>query len=760
MRLLAREQALKAIVLGCLLVAQGSNAQEASGATAITPMPYDWTDAWEDLSFCKATQGDWCEKYRTQDPLPVKPVPRGDKSCPNDCHNVGNCDYDTGTCWCPAGYGGPDCSTPRKRPCWRMGKDRRDESWTNYEEWSHSRCAGICDDDIAMCYCPPETRHGHIMAPATAPLGSPPIKIGRPLYWCHPSTDANNNTIKWGAIKYPDLFGPDGWCNADISNFRCPCRIDGVVGDFCNIKVEMYCSNQCNGHGACNMGFCKCYDGWYGNDCSRKRKGLPLEPGDENKDKTWLKSTLTTVAAALDPPLKPTRKRPFVYVYDTAPEYNTDILQYRIERAHCSYRGYVHGNRTDWHSYTYALESVLIELFQTSGHRTFDPEEADFFFVPTMAGCLYDVYGWNPIPMWPPKHHGPRPYGSGNMLLQAQRWLAEKYPYFNRNKGQDHIWVMPHDEGACAAPKEIWPGIILSHWGRMDFPHTSNTQYHADNYTTVMIHPDFPGGWAAHSSGTHPCFDPDKDLIIPCFKPPPHYKQTAYMGGWMKPRETLLFFRGDTGKRRVEDKNCVYSRCIRQTIAKHYKEENWKQKYNIIYGEIEEAPGEYWQLLSSSKFCLALPGDGWSARFEDSVLHGCIPVIIMDNTQVPFESILNMSLFTVRILQKDIPKIPEILLAITAEKIADMKRHLDKVWQRYRYAGLTMIDTDIEDAVERLKMEHGGKLPTDQDGMQYAKSRVDDAFSTILQWLLSRIPHTRGAPRPNEKLYIPPLPHI
>ena len=40
--------------------------------------------------------------------------------------------------------------------------------------------------------------------------------------------------------------------------------------------------------------------------------------------------------------------------------------------------------------------------------RTFDPEEADYFFVPTMAGCLYDVYGWNQIPMWPPKIHGGR----------------------------------------------------------------------------------------------------------------------------------------------------------------------------------------------------------------------------------------------------------------------------------------------------------------------------------------------------------------
>ena len=39
----------------------------------------------------------------------------------------------------------------------------------------------------------------------------------------------------------------------------------------------------------------------------------------------------------------------------------------------------------------------------------------------------------------------------------------------------------------------------------------------------------------------------------------------------------------------------------------------------------------------------ALPlfsGDGWSARLEDAVLHGCIPVIIIDNVHVVFESIL------------------------------------------------------------------------------------------------------------------------
>ena len=117
---------------------------------------------------------------------------------------------------------------------------------------------------------------------------------------------------------------------------------------------------------------------------------------------------------------------------------------HRIERGHCSYRNWHHGNKTDWITYTYAVESILIELFQTSEHRTFDPEEADYFFVPTMAGCIYDVFGWNPIPMWPPRIHGemmfsphllPRPLWHGAHGVHVEPSLVKCYGGHHR----DHI---------------------------------------------------------------------------------------------------------------------------------------------------------------------------------------------------------------------------------------------------------------------------------------------------------------------------------
>lgn len=39
----------------------------------------------------------------------------------------------------------------------------------------------------------------------------------------------------------------------------------------------------------------------------------------------------------------------------------------------------------------------------------------------------------------------------------------------------------------------------------------------------------------------------------------------------------------------------------------------------------------YHEDLASSIFCGVMPGDGWSGRMEDSILQGCIPVIIQVN---------------------------------------------------------------------------------------------------------------------------------
>ena len=36
------------------------------------------------------------------------------------------------------------------------------------------------------------------------------------------------------------------------------------AGPLCHQRFEVMCVNQCAGHGDCNLGFCKCHEGWYG----------------------------------------------------------------------------------------------------------------------------------------------------------------------------------------------------------------------------------------------------------------------------------------------------------------------------------------------------------------------------------------------------------------------------------------------------------------------------------------------------------------
>ncbi|PNH08222.1 putative glucuronoxylan glucuronosyltransferase F8H [Tetrabaena socialis] len=141
--------------------------------------------------------------------------------------------------------------------------------------------------------------------------------------------------------------------------------------------------------------------------------------------------------------------------------------------------------------------------------------------------------------------------------------------------------------------------------------------------------------------------------------------------------------------------------------------------------------------------------DGWSPRLEDSILHGCIPVIIMDGVQAVFETILDLPSFSIRIAQKDMTRIIEILKAVPEERIKAMQDNLARVWQRVGAVGelllwlhlhrLLMAMEDAVGVVADHSSKNGG-VQRPAPGAQFAASPVDDAFSTIMQWLYARIP--------------------
>lgn len=72
---------------------------------------------------------------------------------------------------------------------------------------------------------------------------------------------------------------------------------------------------------------------------------------------------------------------------------------------------------------------------------------------------------------------------------------------------------------------------------------------------------------------------------------------------------------------------------IRQKLAAEFGSQPNKkgllgrQAVDDVVVQAQRSP-QYKLELSKSRFCGVLPGDGWSGRMEDSILSGCIPVII------------------------------------------------------------------------------------------------------------------------------------
>ena len=67
--------------------------------------------------------------------------------------------------------------------------------------------------------------------------------------------------------------------------------------------------------------------------------------------------------------------------------------------------------------------------------------------------------------------------------------------------------------GGCWVPNKAWPGIVFSHWGRLELNHTSNTDYGPDDYSKAFVSADMDTDWR-DAFEKHPCFDPKKVCTV------------------------------------------------------------------------------------------------------------------------------------------------------------------------------------------------------------------------------------------------------
>ena len=92
---------------------------------------------------------------------------------------------------------------------------------------------------------------------------------------------------------------------------------------------------------------------------------------------------------------------------------------------------------------------------------------------------------------------------------------------------------------------------------------------------------------------------------------------------------------------------------------------------------------DYLKKVSQSQFCLSPRGvAGWSPRTFDSILMGCIPVLVADYTAYPFQRTLDWTKFAVFVREAEIPVIGEILSAISPERMTEMHLALKAIGRR------------------------------------------------------------------------------
>ncbi|KAG6690791.1 hypothetical protein I3842_10G030800 [Carya illinoinensis] len=646
----------------------------------------------------------------------------GGINCKNGCSGQGVCNRELGQCRCFHGYSGEGCSERLQLDCNFPPSPEKP-----YGRWVVSICPAYCDTRRAMCFCGEGTKYPNRPVPEACGfkvnLSSEP--------------DAPK-LIDWTKADLDNIFTTNGskpgWCNVDPTEAysnkvqfkeECDCKYDGLWGQFCEVPVLCTCINQCSGHGRCRGGFCQCDNGWYGIDCS-----IPSVVSSVRDWPQWLRPAhidvaddahLTAKVVNLNAVVK--KKRPLIYVYDLPPGFNSLLLEGRHFKFECVNRIYDDKNATLWTDQLYGAQMALYESILASSHRTLNGEEADFFFVPVLDACIITRADDAPH-LSMQEHMGLRSSFTLEFYKKAYEHIVEQYPYWNRSLGRDHIWFLSWDEGACYAPKEIWSSMMLVHWGNTNSKHNhSTTAYRFDNWDSIP----------SSRRGSHPCFEPEKDLVLPAWKRPDGIPLSAKL--WARPREkrkTLFYFNGNLGPAYPNGRlEASYSMGIRQKIAEEFgSSPDKKGKLGKQHAEdviVTPLRSErYHEDLASSVFCGVFPGDGWSGRMEDSILQGCIPVVIQDGIFLPYENVLNYGSFAVRISEDEIPNLITILRGFNETKIEYMLANVRKIWLRFLYRDSIMLEA------ERQKTVFGH---VEDWAVEFLRLIEDDVFATFIQVL-------------------------
>ncbi|XP_072993834.1 probable arabinosyltransferase ARAD1 [Typha latifolia] len=244
--------------------------------------------------------------------------------------------------------------------------------------------------------------------------------------------------------------------------------------------------------------------------------------------------------------------------------------------------------------------------------RVYDSDDADVVFVPFFAALSAEMeLGWGK------KGRFLKEEGNGDYRRQREvvdRILSSEA--WKRSGGRDHVFVLTDPVAMWHVRSEIAPAILLvvdfGGWYKVDSKAANGNSSHMIQHTQVSLL---------------------KDVIVPYT----HLLPRLHLSD-DRNRRSLLYFKGAKHRHR--------GGLVREKL--------WDLLVNEPDVVIEEgfpnATGREQSIegMRSSEFCLHPAGDTpTSCRLFDAVLSLCIPVIVSDNIELPFEGMVDYSDFSV-----------------------------------------------------------------------------------------------------------------
>ncbi|EHA8589899.1 putative beta-1,4-xylosyltransferase IRX10L [Cocos nucifera] len=295
-----------------------------------------------------------------------------------------------------------------------------------------------------------------------------------------------------------------------------------------------------------------------------------------------------------------------VFVYELPSKYNKKILQ---KDSRCL-------------THMFAAEIFMHRFLLSSPVRTIDPEEADWFYTPVYTTCDLAPNG-HPLPLKSPR-----------MMRSAIQLIASNWPYWNRSEGADHLFVVPHDFGACFHHLHnlLFVKFLLSclscnkqSWFQEEIAIERGILALLQRATLVQT----------FGQRNHVCLKKGS-IIIPPYAPPQNMQ--AHLIPPSTPRSIFVYFRGlfyDVGN----DPEGGYARGARASVWENFKD-------NPLFDISTEHPITYYEDMQRAVFCLC-PLDA-----------------------IPWEEI------GVFVAEKDVPKLDTILTSIPPDVILRKQRLL------------------------------------------------------------------------------------